>query len=567
MHTRRISIIVQLTTIFAVTILLLLAVLGFSLFSYANTTTATVNYSNSVNDGTSKLILLKDAHTKFVSALLNLRGAILYPDTAAQFEQNYLQDFNSSLKMVKKYNEDTSASDKTAVALEKLLLDYQMLGNQIMEARRSHNPALNAMLADGRALVNNINTQFITVSESHSQAINSNGQALVDEASTRSKYAIIAGILATILVMLIVQVYSRNMAYRLKALKSELTAVSTLDLTKKDVHASRNDEIGDMAEAVISMKKALRDIVGQVSENATTLSSSSEELTSTVEEQLRTSDTIATTATNIAEGTAQNTHSITEISAMIENISAGVEEMNASSTAVANATQAAVLEAHNGMQIVKKLVSQNEVIEHSMKDISNVSSSLVKGSSEIREIVTVIGGIASQTNLLALNAAIEAARAGENGKGFAVVADEVRKLAEQCSKATENIGEIILKMTTDIDFSVNAVNNAHTEVLAGKAAAVETETDFKSIVEKLEAVKNGISQIAHAVGENSKGMQTMVANVQHIGAVAEETSANTHTAAAASEQQAASLKEISSNAENLSEMAVALNTIIQKFKV
>ncbi|CAN7796018.1 methyl-accepting chemotaxis protein [Paraburkholderia hospita] len=51
-------------------------------------------------------------------------------------------------------------------------------------------------------------------------------------------------------------------------------------------------------------------------------------------------------------------------------------------------------------------------------------SALAQRSARVREITSVIEGIASQTNLLALNAAVEAARAGNQGRGFAVVAQE-----------------------------------------------------------------------------------------------------------------------------------------------
>lgn len=55
---------------------------------------------------------------------------------------------------------------------------------------------------------------------------------------------------------------------------------------------------------------------------------------------------------------------------------------------------------------------------------------LAKDTHRIREVVTLIRGIADQTNLLALNATIEAVRAGDAGRGFAVVAAEVKRLAE-----------------------------------------------------------------------------------------------------------------------------------------
>lgn len=74
MTTRRYPIIVQLIAIFAVTILFFLMILGYVLYSYANTTDATVEYSDKVNTASAKLIMVKDAHTDFTRALLNMRG-------------------------------------------------------------------------------------------------------------------------------------------------------------------------------------------------------------------------------------------------------------------------------------------------------------------------------------------------------------------------------------------------------------------------------------------------------------------------------------------------------------
>jgi methyl-accepting chemotaxis protein len=422
-------------------------------------------------------------------------------------------------------------------------------------------------VGEGRQLVDRIDAQFITVAKLQERSISSDGELLVDQSRNQTKIGITASIVTTILVMLVARAYSRNIAVRLNNLKNEVVAVSCLDLTKIDVHATRNDEIGDMAEAIISMKQSLRDVVGQVRTSAVTLAASSEQLTSTVEEQVRTSEIIAHTTGDIALGSVQNTNHIAEIFAVIEEITAGAEQMSASAADVNTTTQKAVADANQGVQLIHKVVLQNEIIEKSMQDITEVSTSLVQGSSEIQKIATVISNIAGQTNLLALNAAIEAARAGEAGRGFAVVAEEVRKLAEQCADATKNIGGIICKMTADIEFSVSVANKANSEVVAGKEVAADTEKGFETIVDKLGHVQNGMEQITHAVEETAKGMQAIVSNVQNIGAVAQEASASTHTVASAAEEQNASLNEVTASAEALSKMAGSLNDTIKKFRV
>ena len=268
------------------------------------------------------------------------------------------------------------------------------------------------------------------------------------------------------------------------------------------MHATRNDELGDMAEAIVVMKISLRNVVGQVQTGAGTLAASCEELTSTVEEQLRTSEVIARTTGDIAAGSVNNTTQITDISTVIEKITADTTQMSGIADTVNATAQNAVDSANRGMQLIRNLVSQNENIEKSMQDITTVSTSLVGGSTKIQEIVTVISNIAGQTNLLALNAAIEAARAGEAGRGFAVVAEEVRKLAEGCANATNTIAQIVQQMTSDIGVAVNSVNAANTEIAVGKEAAVDTEQNFKNIVEILSHVHIGIEQITHSATEN-----------------------------------------------------------------
>lgn len=379
-------------------------------------------------------------------------------------------------------------------------------------------------------------------------------------------------LLAVNIVILIVAIsvsliFSRSIARRIGALRSELLAISHLDLSAADRETQEKDEIGEMANGIIELKQSLRSIINNLQTDADMLKSSSHNLSETVAEQLRSSEVIANTTGNISAGSAQNSDNINEISAVIQEVTAGAQEVSASAVEVHNLTRDAVFDAEQGMGLIDKVVGQNEAIQRSMEDITEMSNFLVRGSSEIQDIVTVISNIAGQTNLLALNAAIEAARAGEAGKGFAVVAEEVRKLAEQSENATKHIVEIIRKMTKDINASVGVVNKASDEVASGKINAAETAEEFKAIVTKLGRVQSGVEQINLSIEETAQGMQTIVADIQSIGAVAQETSASTESVAAASEEQTASLHELSASAAALSAMARDLNSIIGRFKL
>ncbi|NPA41226.1 MAG: chemotaxis protein [Aquificae bacterium] len=69
---------------------------------------------------------------------------------------------------------------------------------------------------------------------------------------------------------------------------------------------------------------------------------------------------------------------------------------------------------------------------------------------ELSRLTENLMKIAKQSNLLALNAAIEAARVGESGKGFAVVASEFRKLADNTSKLSKEIKNIVDRLAESL---------------------------------------------------------------------------------------------------------------------
>jgi methyl-accepting chemotaxis protein len=549
---------------FGITMLLLVSVLGFTLYQFSVTSD---EYEDVINLTSARMLSISRSEDSFHSGISEFRAFIAYSDL--KFEAPAKKHYQESYDIVKEFASATKNAETKLEAekLEKMLGEYIALMNKLFETRKTNDPSFNVILADARVKTEMINEQFDSVLAAQEKNLKSHVTSIMAKEEQTEKLVVGLSLLIIALVAAAVFWYSRNMGRRVNNVRSELLSISNFDLSTQDLHSNRNDEIGDIIESTISMKKALRSIASQLSQNSDSLAAASQELNATVEQQLSASDMVAKTATEIAVGSAQNTNNITDISATIQQISAGSEEMATSAAQVNSSTQNAVGDANRGMRLIDRVVQQNETIGKTMGSITEVSSSLAKGSSDIQGIITVIRNIASQTNLLALNAAIEAARAGEAGRGFAVVAEEVRKLAEQSAEATNHIGEIIGKMTSDIGFAVQTVETANQEVAAGKEVTSETQRGYQGIIAKLGHVETGIEHIAKAVDETVKGIQTIVGGIQNISAVAEETSASTQTVAAATEEQTASLNEISSNAEGLSRMAMELNEITRKFKL
>lgn len=559
---KRLPLSLQLFAMFGTAVVLLVSILAFSVYQFSVTSD---EYEDVITQTSAYMLLISKAGDDFHSGISEFRGFVAYGDL--KYEEVSKQHYRTSREKIKEFaaNVKSKEAKLEAEKLEKMLSEYIEIMDKLYQTKKANDPRFDSLVAAARNNTELINKQFDTVLAAQENALKAHTNTLQEKQDTTERLIIVLSLLILLSVSAAVLWYSRNMAGRINNVRAELQAISNFDLSTKDLRDTRNDEIGDIAEAMISMKQALRSIVSQLRHNADTLAASSQQLNATVEQQLSASDMVAKTASEIAAGSMQNTNNINDISATVQQVSAGAEEMAASAAQVNSSTQNAVTEANQGMRLIDRVVQQNETISQTMHSITEVSSSLVKGSNNIQEIITVIRNIAGQTNLLALNAAIEAARAGEAGRGFAVVAEEVRKLAEQSAEATNHIEEIIGKMTSDIGFAVQTVDTANQEVAAGKAVTTETQKGYQEIITKLGHVKLGILHIAKAVDETAKGMQTIVSGIQNISAVAEETTANTQTVAAASEEQTASMNEISENAEALASMAIELNEITRKF--
>ncbi len=199
--------------------------------------------------------------------------------------------------------------------------------------------------------------------------------------------------------------------------------------------------------------------------------------------------------------------SSTEQAASLEETAASVEEITANIQSTADKA--------NSLLDISETTRDKSTIGKKLADDTSVAMDEINESTTaIANAITVIDQIAFQTNILSLNAAVEAATAGEAGKGFAVVAGEVRNLAARSAEAANEIKALVEQAKTKSDEGkdiASKMTEGYTELDANIEETVTLVTDtVKATNEQMEGMKqinNAVSQLDTALQENASVAQ------------------------------------------------------------
>jgi methyl-accepting chemotaxis protein len=466
------------------------------------------------------------------------------------------RDPQAQAQNVSKINELKSVLDQAQQRYDKLIVlpEERALFDRFKTAERKYLQfqsqvmveATQGRVEEAAAILNgemNPLADEITIALKELVALNQNNANLATEAGrqvfnqSRVWVGVMIGVSALITIGLAL-LLTRSIVLPLSQSLKVAEVVAGGDLTGV-INITGKDEPARLLHALKSMQQSLRETIQRISDSSSQLASASEELSCVTEDATR--------------GLHQQSLEIEQAATAVNQMTAAVEEVASNAAATSQASRESDRIAQHGReQVHQTVLSIQSLAEDVTTNVTQVED-LAQKVHGITKVLDVIRAIAEQTNLLALNAAIEAARAGEAGRGFAVVADEVRALAHRTQQSTREIEQMIAGIQQGTDLAVSSMQHSNTRARSTLEAAKAAGEALEDIASAFTLINERNIVIASASEEQAAVAREVDRNLTNIRDLALQSSAGANQTSAASQE--------------LSRLAVDLNTMVARFSV
>lgn len=313
-----------------------------------------------------------------------------------------------------------------------------------------------------------------------------------------------------------------------------------------------NDEIGLIIEKMKELTQSLGSIVGKIRNSSDTMSSNSYELNDTSSQTLAANNEISKAVEDVAEGSTGMAASISKINENLLEMSNETKDINASVDEIKNQTVAVQDSSKIMNDKIKSMQDSSHKMDEGISAISKRIETVNTTVDKVSNIVSVIEEISSETNLLSLNASIEAARAGDAGKGFAVVAQEIRVLSDNTNTELENIKQIISSLVEECRYCVQASGT----IVEDNAKQKE---EIKAVLDEFGSLDEQIQKTAEKADEIEELVTAMIELNDDITKSSNSLTDVSAANAAATEEMNANIEELNAMMNGVSEMAGQMN--------
>ena len=353
---------------------------------------------------------------------------------------------------------------------------------------------------------------------------------------------IIAFFIALFLALNIHKAINTSIAVLEKAAGGDLTGT---------VRMKRKDEFGVLGTSINSMISNMKVLLEKVDQVSSLVQSSSDNVTQTSELLVSPSDEICNAISEIESGTSSQAAEAERCLEQMADLSDKINILTTNTSAIETISHDTKVYAGQGIDIIDKLNKRSKDTQEVTEAVIDGISKLNEETNTIENIVEVISSISDQTSLLSLNASIEAARAGESGKGFAVVADEIRKLADESMQAVSRISDIITRINTQTELTVETARRAEQIVGAQQDALVTTVSLFNTINKHIEDLADNLDDITKGIEQMSVAKDHTLSAIQSISDVSDRAAASTSQVFSTIVNQMDAVKNLNGNAETL----------------
>jgi len=302
----------------------------------------------------------------------------------------------------------------------------------------------------------------------------------------------------------------------------------------------------DESDALVTLGRNLNNMVERLEDMTRQIREATANMTRVAAE-------ILSSTTQQASAPNEQSSAISQTSTTIDEVKTIVEQAFSKAKAVAEQSQRTRDVSETGQLAVTQTVESMVQIKERVEGIAENILALSEQTQQIGEITATVNDIASQSNLLALNASVEAARAGEHGKGFAVVAVEVRNLAEQSKQATAQVKSILNEIQRATNAAVMATEEGTKGVDTGVELTGQAGETIKQLAANISDSTNAAQQIVASAQQQTTGMEQIALAIENINQ--------------ATVQNLASIRQAENSAQDLSDVAQQLETLVARYKL